>query len=151
MKKFFILFAAVVAVIAIVVISITLYSRHEASLYENTAVPYIKMVVPEISKWDAEIIKQYMPAETLKDTSEERIIRVVEYLSRLGALQSMQEPKFTKLYTAPPVDGVRKKIVTYSIDTVYEQGDAVFSLDLLVNGDTFAVYKFDINSLVLLK
>lgn len=151
MKKFFILFAAVVAVIAIVVISITLYSRHEASLYEKTAVPYIKMVVPEISKWDAEIIKHYMPAETLKNTSEERIIRVVEYLSRLGALKSMQEPKFTKLYTAPPVDGVRKKIVTYSIDTVYEQGDAVFSLDLLVNGDTFAVYKFDINSLALLK
>lgn len=149
MKKFFVLFGLVLVVIAVVVASIYAYSKYEASLYADSAVPYVKMVVPEISKWDAQLIKNYMNAESLAETSEERIVGVMKYLSRLGALKTAAEPSFSKVFTGPYVDGVRKTFVTYTIAASYETGDAVITLNLLDNGDSFQVYKFDINSAAL--
>jgi len=148
-KKFFVLFGLVLVIIATVAACIFAYSKYEAAQYADTAVPYVKMVVPEISKWDAEVIKNYMNAESLEATSEERIVGVLKYLSRLGTLKEAAEPSFSKVFTGPYVEGVRKTFVAYKIDAIYEHGDAVITLNLLDNGDSFQVYKFDINSAAL--
>jgi len=148
-KKFFALFGLVLIVIALVAAGIFAYSKYEAAQYADTAVPYVKMVVPEISKWDAEVIKTYMNAESLEATSEERIVGVMHYLSRLGTLKAAAEPSFSKVFTGPYVEGVRKTFVAYTVAAVYEQGAAVITLNLLDNGDSFQLYKFDINSAAL--
>ena len=149
MKKFFAIVGLILVVVIVVIGGIKYKSAQEAAQYETTAVPYIKMVVPELSTWDPQIIKSYMPVESLESTPEERIIRIVAYLSRLGALKSLAEPEFQRLYTYAPVGEIKKKVVTYEVAAVYENGDASITISLLDTTDSFKVYKFDINSLAL--
>ncbi|HEY5674730.1 MAG TPA: hypothetical protein VIR78_13550 [Malonomonas sp.] len=149
MKKFLVLSGLALVVIVTVAACIFAYSKYEESQYTDSAVPYVKMVVPEISKWDVETIKRHMNAESLEATSEERISGVLQYLSRLGALKEAAEPRFSKVFTGPYVEGVRKTFVAYKIDAIYENGDAVITLNLLDNGGSYQVYKFDIKSAAL--
>lgn len=143
MKKVLVILGLVLLAAIIIISSNKIYTYYKSSQYQDTAVPYIKMVVPEISKWDPETIKGYMPPESLKNTPEEKIIKIVNYLSRLGVLKSMEEPIFSHVVPGETT------IVTYKIDAEYEKGAAVITISLLSRGDLFQVYKFDINSMAL--
>ena len=149
MKKVLTIVGLVIVVASVVIGGIKYQSAREAAQYEATAVPYIKMVVPELSTWDPQIIKSYMPAESLESTPEQRIIQIVDYLSRLGSLKSLAEPEFQRLYTYAPVDAKKKQVVTYEVAAVYANGDASITISLIETSDSFKVYKFDINSLAL--
>jgi hypothetical protein len=139
-------FGFIVLVALLVFGGIKISTQREAAAYEPTAVPYLKMVIPELSTWDPQTIKSYMAPESLRNTPEENIIKIVEHLSKLGALKELAEPDFSKLFTSAAVDGGREKIVTYSIDAVYENGNAVLTVSLLDLGDSFQIYKFNFNS-----
>lgn len=149
MKKLIIILSAVLSVIIIAFATINIYTWHQSSKYEETAVPYVKMVVPEISKWNPEKIIEYMPAESLKTTPKEDIVKIVKYLSKLGALIKMEEPNYSKVFSGPTVEGVQNTIVTYTVDAEYERGDAVVTINLLDKGDSFRVYNFHFNSMAL--
>lgn len=145
------LFGAVFTILVLglsVVAGIKIYMNHKSSQYRGTAVPYLKKVVPEISKWDTEIIKEYMPPESLKGTSEERVSKIVESLSRLGDLKKFEEPDFAG-ETIIASSGIEKKIVAYEIDAEYEKGDAVITIGLIDRGHSFQINNFNINSPVL--
>lgn len=151
MKKIYLLLGIILLIVATVIIGSSIYKDQEAAAYQETAVPYLKMVVPEISKWDHQTIKSYMPAETLERTSEENIIKIVKHLSRLGALKKMAEPNFSKLFSHKPAEGESRTIVTYTVDAVYEHDDAIITISLLDKGDYFKVSKFDIDAEILKK
>ena len=150
MKKIFAFLALISTVIILAIVGIKFYAAHEAAQYEATAVPYLKQVVPELSTWDVKVIKVLMAPQALVNTPDEKIIKIIEYLSKLGALKSFDEPKYEKLFSKAPASENRINIVSYTIAAVYEAGDASISISLLETGDSFLVYKFDINSMVLL-
>ena len=66
MKKVFVVAGVVLSVVLAVISGIKIYTHHQAARYEETAVPYVKMVVPEISKWDTDSIKNLMSPELMK-------------------------------------------------------------------------------------
>ena len=149
MKKILIILAAVLTAVTFVLSSITIYTWYQSSKYEETAIPYVKMVVPEISEWNPDTIIELMPEESLKKTPKEDIVKIVDYLSRLGALLKIEEPEFSKVFTGATVDGVQNTLVSYTVDAEYESGEAVVTINLLDQGDSFKVYNFHFNSLAL--
>ena len=149
MKKYSIIAGVVVSFLVIGFISIEMIKRKKASQYEATAVPYLKMVVPELSKWDPEIIKSYMTSQSLQGTSEEKLVTIVSYLSKLGNLERMEDPEFSQVDVVRTNDYSETNIVTYKIDAQYENGDAVISIGLLDQGGSFRIHNFNFNSEVL--
>jgi hypothetical protein len=148
-KKYFVIAGVVVSFLVIAFVSIEMIKRQKAAQYEATAVPYVKMVIPELSKWDPEIIKGYMTAQSLEGTSEEKLVGIVTYLSKLGNLERMEEPEFSQVDVVRTNDYKEKKIITYKVDAQYENGEAVISIGLLDQGGSFRVHNFNFNSEVL--
>jgi hypothetical protein len=145
-KKFFITIGFILLVAVLVFTGIKFYSQQQAAQYADTAVPYVKMVVPEISNWNPENIIKLMPEESLKSTQKEKITAIVKYLSRLGALVTMEEPDFKKVVTKVTDAGEGVTVVTYTVAAEYEQGGAEMTISLLDEGNSYQVYNFNINS-----
>ena len=139
--------AGIFLVIALLVFAgIKIFVAYQSSLYRETAVPFVKATVPEISRWDVATIKSFMPEDVLENTPEEKIVEIVDYLSRLGRLKEMGEPTYSSLDTYRTKSGKEMTLLTYTVDTKYENGDGVFSMSLLVNNGSFKVFSFKINS-----
>jgi len=144
-KKILVISCIVLSIAVSLFFGIKIYMHYQSVQYENTALPYVKMVIPEISKWDSEIIKQYMSPEVLAGISEDNLQNTVSNLSKLGSLIKMREPKYSNSDTFPTKSGIEIKIVTYKIDAEYENGNADITLGLLEKGESFQVHNFNMN------
>ena len=148
-KKFFIMLILWVVGILAVFIGSELYRRHQASTYGEAAVPYIKQVIPEISRWDPERTRELMVPEVVANIPEERFDRVIAYFSRLGELKSLAEPEFKQAHVEQKIDIGEETILEYDVDAVYESGPAEIRIELIEGKDGFEVYRFDFRSEVL--
>lgn len=143
---------AIIAVLAVLVFAgVKFYMHQKSSQYAKTAVPYVKMVIPEISKWDPAIVRKYMPAEALAGTSQEKMDKILAYLSKLGGLKTMQEPVFSGEDNTVMYSGKPHTMLTYKVNVEYDKGAAVFTIGLLHLGNNFQVHNFNINSKALLQ
>lgn len=148
-KKVLIVLGVIFLVLVLIISGIGVFTWYKSSKYENTAVPYIKAAIPELSKWDIEITKEYMAPEVKKEISDEDLNKVIKYLSKLGSLVSIEKPSFTNIYAGATLDSGKKTFVTYTINALYENGNAVITITLLDLGGSFNVYKLNINSMAL--
>ena len=146
MKKFFILLSLWLLTIICVIVGSNLYEQHQGEAYTETAVPYIKRVIPEVSKWNPAITRKLMAPEVLETIPEDRFVRAMTWFSDLGALQSMEEPVFKKVYAEEEIDIGIQTIIEYDIDAKYENGDALISIKLLDRGGSFDIYRFNLSS-----
>jgi hypothetical protein len=149
MKKVFMVLGVIFLVIILAIAGMGIFTWYKSSKYKETAVPYLKAIVPELSKWDPELAKKYMIPKLLKETSDEDFSKIFKYLSKLGSYQKMNEPNFTKIYTGATLEDGKYTLVTYTINAEYENGDAVITIVLLDLGTNFQVYRFNINSMAL--
>ncbi len=147
MKKILAILGFVVFAIFTVFASDWGYTYYKSSQYKETALPYVEMVIPEISKWDTEIIKQHMPPESLQNTSDEKIKGIVLHLSRLGDLEKFEKPEFSKIYSVGKAEEDQRNIVSYTVEADYENGDATIDISVLEGQEkSFHVHNFMINS-----
>lgn len=122
------------------------FSDQKEAQYVTTAVPYVKQVIPELSKWDPVIVQKYMSAKFMQKTSEEKFARIINALSRIGALQEMDEPIFEEIYSGDTPEGNKQTIISYTIKARYDTGDAKITLALLDTAGAFSVYHFNVES-----
>ncbi len=146
MKKFFILVGVWFFTITAVVLGSIFYESYKSSEYDETAVPYIMQVIPELSKWDPEVTKKLMAPEALASIPDEKFTKILMVFAKLGKLQSIGEPKFEKLRTEDIVSGQPRTVILYTTDAKYENGDATITLRLIDNGGTFEIYRFNLSS-----
>ena len=139
-----------VTIIAVFAGSI-LYDQHQASKYEANVGPYIKKIIPELSRWDPAITKALMAPGVSATIPDENFTQAMTLFSRLGALQSTEEPSFDKIQEMRNTDIGTLNIIEYNIDATYENGDAVINLQLLESGDSFEIYRFNFSSEILLE
>lgn len=132
-------------------IGLGVWAGYKSSAYEETAVPYIKQAVPEISKWDAPTMKSYMSSETFEGVSDPDFNQVVLFLSKMGAFISMEEPVFQRVNTSASVQQGSGTFVHYTIAAKYENGDANIIIALKEIDNGFEVYHFNVNSMALTK
>lgn len=125
------------------------YSGQKEAQYLTTAVPYVKMVVPELSKWDPLVARQHMSAEFMQKTSEENFAKIIAAMSKLGALQKLGEPNFEEIYSGDTPGGEKQTIISYTVAARYSSGEAKITMGLLDKGGLFKVYRFNVESAAL--
>lgn len=128
-----------------------LYDRYKTSDYDDQAVPYINEVIPEISQWNPTKTKGLMASEVAATISEEKFSQAMNWFSKLGQLQSINEPQFIEVHTEEQAELGKQTIVEYDIDAEYANGDATINLKLLYRDGLFEIYNFNFSSQALLQ
>ncbi len=124
-----------------------IYKKMQASPYEQTAVPYIKEVLPLISTWQPELLDDYMATEVLERVLPSARINLMETLSRIGELEKIDKVQFKYKSAANELPDVTRPVVTYQLDTLYSSGEVKVTISLLDKGDgAFSVYRFNFQS-----
>lgn len=143
-KIFAMLLVCWFVVMVSVVIGVYVYKDKQATEYGELAVPYIKQVVPKLSEWDPDATRKLMAPEALENLSEEVFSEVIHVFSKLGKLQSLEEPEFKKAYSAEETK--IDTVVAYTADAKYEHGDAKIAIQLLIRDGSFEVFRFNLSS-----
>lgn len=150
-KRFFLLlFAWVVAITAIIGGSF-IYSAYQDSQYEETAVPYIREVLPQLAQWNVEKTRQLLAPEALKEIAPENLERAMRLFAQLGTLQKMGDPVFNEVFDDDRVPTAPRTLVTYQVPVTFSQGEALFKIQLIDRGDHFQVFNFNLSSETLTK
>ena len=151
LKKFYFMLATWLVVVIAVIGGSLLYDQYKTSEYDDRAEPYINRVIPELSKWEPATTKALMAEEVAATISEEKFAQAMNLFSRLGSLQSINEPKFIEVHTGKQGDIGTQTIIEYDIDAEYSNGDATINLKLLFRDGLFEIYNFNFSSEALLK
>ena len=151
LRKFFILLITWLVTIIVIFVGSALYDQHKSSEYDDSAVPYIKGIIPELSKWDSATTKALMASEVTATISDEKFGQAMTWFSKLGSLQSVDDPKFVDVHIGHQADVGVQTIIEYNIDAQYAGGDATINLKLLARDGSFEIYNFNFSSEALLK
>lgn len=134
-----------VAIVTIVIGS-GVYDKYLSSDYDEAALPYIEKAVTEISKWDPATTRALMAAEVAANISDEKFTKGMAWFSRLGALQSMDEPEFKKAYVDQPTELGKLTLVEYTTDAKYANGDATINIKIVNRNGSYEIYSFNFTS-----
>lgn len=145
-KKILIMLCGLTSLGLLIVGGFHFYSGQKEAQYLTTAVPYVKQVIPELSKWDPVVARKYMSRKFMQEISAEDFARVIKALSRLGTLQEMAEPNFEEIYSGDTPAGEKQTIVSYTVKAQYATGAALITMALLEQGGDFKVYRFNVES-----
>ena len=81
------------------------YGYYQSSQYDGTVIPYIQKVLPELSTWDPEVVKQYMAPEvlgTVTDKNGNPVINAVVFIQGTDMKQyTGKNGKYTLLMCLP--------------------------------------------------
>jgi hypothetical protein len=146
MKKNLVLFAAMLALVAALIIGSFHYrALQQEEFYASRALPYIKEVIPRLSTWNPDIARTYMAEEFLLKISAENFDRIVGAMSRLGTLERLDEPRFEETFS----EAGEKTILSYRVDAQYSSGPAKITISLLDMAGQLKVFRFNVESDVL--
>ena len=151
LKKFLIGAGAFASLITIGYVGIGAYKNHEAAQYNDTAIPYIKSAIPEISKWDKDIFYNYLSSEAKENIDKDDMANIFIVFSKMGSLISYEDPEFSKSDSYAPASGETKTIVTYNVDAKYENGDATLTFTLVGVNEKVELHHFNLRSIALLQ
>lgn len=121
------------------------FKGYRIAKYQKTAIPYIKTVVPQMSKWDLELYKSFLWEKARRPEYDESFKKTVSRYSKIGALRNIEEPQFVS-YDGGSVARGSLKIVTYSVKAHYENGEALITIKLLDTDSGFQVFHFNLES-----
>ncbi len=137
--------------LVVLFVCVGIWSFYKSSEYENTAIPYLEIAIRDISGWDKQVMAGYMTASVVDTVSDDDLTVIVGALSKMGKLQSLGDYQFTDVSSKAIVGAESGTFVTYVVPAHYENGDATITVTLKEEGDSFSVYRFNLNSLTLLK
>ena len=149
LKKILKVLAIIILLIAVLFAGMYIWVSIISSKYNETAIPYIENVMPELSKWDVDVAKQYMAPEALKAVSDEDFSKLMKFLSKIGSLKSIEEPQFQNASSSVTTGTGTLTTVLYTFTAHYEFGDASITLKLKPVENGYQVYYFNVNSMAL--
>ncbi len=117
------------------------FKGYRQAQYDKIAIPFIKTVVPQMSKWDLELFKSFLWEKARRPEYNEAFMKTVSRYSKIGTLRGIEEPQFLSYEQSSPL-----KIVAYSVKAHYENGDALITIRLLATDSGFQVFHFNLES-----
>lgn len=128
-------------------IGVSIYFKSQEGVeYEAVAFPYIENAIKEISLWDATRAKALMAPEVLATIPDDKFERAMDFFSQLGALKSMDEPDFQKIFIDQKTEIGTHTLLEYDIDAVYDKGEAEINLKLLDRNGSYEIYRFNFSA-----
>jgi len=123
-----------------------IYGAVLSSRYDETAGSYIQEVLPEISKWDPVIVKQYMAPEVIRTVTTEDLAVLMGTLAKIGSLQSIGKLHFKGKSEVDDAQFVRHPLITYEVAAQYSTGDAKVTISMLDRDGSYELYHFNFES-----
>jgi hypothetical protein len=135
--------------IALMVAGLVLYAVWfdiKADRYDETAVPYLRAAIPELTSWRYERLDPLLSAEARLDFGNKKMRDAYRGFERLGELVSMEKPQY--LGHAPSANLVQGgiEIVDYQVEVQFTSGPATIKLRLLADGESYHIHHFGIYS-----
>lgn len=146
-KKILKAIGSAIAVLVVVIVAASAYSSYKSAGYEKTAVPYVKEVITAFSKWDLEIAKPYFHESITDNTSSEDMLKMFRWFSKLGSLETIEQPQFRNLRSGINTSIGSNSLITYSAKAHYENGEANLTINIIDLDDGFSVYSFNLKSM----
>ncbi len=158
MKKVFLFLGIVITAAVLCFFGIKYYNSYQAAQYDDQAIPYLEELIPKISTWQEDVIKESLTFRARKQLDPEKFSAIIATFSKLGELKSFSTPKFevvsrsmTEKEDMYRDEDELKTILTYTSDAVYEHGDAIITFMVAVKDEQLDLYYFNIQSNALLK
>ncbi len=102
--------------------------------------------MPIVASWDFERLKPLLTPESLETFETDRGQKIYKMFSKLGQLKSFDEPKFLGAKTGASVGAGAYDIVNFTMLGHFESGDALFTITLATNNDSYLIHYININS-----
>lgn len=157
-KKILLFLGIVSTAVILAVFGIKYYNSYQAEKYDVLAIPYLEALIPKISTWQEDVIRENLAFRARKQLDPEKLSAIIATFSKLGELKSYSTPKFEQVARSMTEkdemyrdEDELKTILTYKSDAVYEHGDAVITFILAVKEEQLDLYYFNIQSNALLQ
>lgn len=106
---------------------------------------YIQLVLPVLSRWNADELTPFLSAATLEGTDQAALSEVLSVLaSSLGKLVNFAQPEFVEVATED-FDSAQQLLLAYQFTGVYEQGEAEVYLVVQERLGEYFLYAFNIS------
>ena len=119
------------------------YFYQKSATYDPIAIPFIKEVMPKLSTWDLATHRLYSTNESNEILNDRDLARSLKWLSKLGALESIEKPKLTGVMNG--------NFITYYFIAHYKNGDAGITIQLEDDNDKFLINQFHVESKALIE
>ena len=131
--------------IALMIAGLVLYVKWfdiRADRYDESAVPYLRIVVPSLVEWQIEPLLPLLSPDARQDFENEDLRNAYLGFSRLGTLQSMQKPQFLASSSAISKSLGEVEFVDYEVTAQFDTGPARIKLKLLHHGQDYYLHHF---------
>ena len=135
--------------IALMVAGLTLYSimfGMKADRYDETAIPYLNQSLPELTSWKYSRLEPLLSPQAKKEFNTEKGQSDFLVFKRLGKLQSFGKPQYQSAGTDNSNEESKFSLVVYTILAEFETGPAKIKINLAINGESYLIHHFSIQS-----
>ena len=150
-KKFFFMVAFWLVSVLTIVVGSGIYKKFLSNDYDETVRPYVRHAITEISKWDPANTRALMAAEVAEKIPEDKFNRAMAWFSRLGELQSMDDPAFERSWEDLETELGKQTVIEYNTEARYTNGEATINLKLVSRNGHYELYSFNFSSQTLLE
>ena len=145
-KKFLKIIGSFFLVVVVLLICVAIWFSFNASKYEEVAKPYLETNMPIVASWDFEKLKPLLTPESLESFETERGQKIFKMFSKLGGLKSFEEPQFLGAKTGVSVGNGAYDVVNFSMHGHFDAGDALFTITLAKDNESYLIHYININS-----
>jgi len=146
LKRFFLMLISWVVVVVSIIGGSFLYKAYQGEQYKETALPFVKEVIPIVSEWDADKTRAMMAPEAVAEIPAENFVKAMNLFSQLGTLESVDEPKFDEVVEIAREGENVTTLLNYKVVARYSNGVAQYKIQLIDRGDRFQLYNFNVSS-----
>lgn len=145
-KKFLKIIGSFFLVLIVLFICVGIWFAVKSAKYTEVAQPYLEKNMPAVVSWDFERLRPLLTPESLKEFETERGQKIYKLFSKLGALKSFEKPQFLGAKAGVTISEGAYDIVNFSMLGHFEAGDALFTITLAEDGDSYLIHHININS-----
>jgi hypothetical protein len=137
-------------VLILLFIVVGIWFSVSSSNHVEKATPYINRVIPIISSWNYNDLQPNLTDEAQEFFETEQGKKIFEYFSKLGEFKSFEAPIFSKSMSGITIDNGSYDMVSFTVITHFNKGDALITLTLAQNNNEYKIHNININSDVFL-
>lgn len=145
-KKLLKIIGSFFLVLIIIFIGIGIWFGVSASKHNEIAKPYLQKNMPIFTTWDINKIKPLLTPEALQTFESKKGEKILKFFSKLGKLKSFEEPQFLTAKSGASIGTGSYDIVKFKMLGHFEVEDAIFTITLTTDEDSYLIHYVSINS-----
>ena len=122
------------------------WAAHETHQVKAEVTPFLKKSVPLIATWDVANFEHLFTAEGKENIQSEQGLKVINYLSKLGALKAFEEPTFIKSTSSVTTKTGSSDVAIFIVQAQFENGGGLFTFTLMRTDSGYLIQAVNLNS-----